>query len=377
VLRFIADISNFLILKVVCKFNAMKIYLISLLTLLLALNNTQLWSQTDKELAEAADLFHRKHFTIDTHNDTALHLNNPNRGHSVTKGQVTFPMMREGGLDAAFFAIFIGQGPRSDEGHKSAKENAEGELVNFLKYVSLQDNVRVAHSADDLLLNKSQGYLSVVPALENGYPLGKDLGLLNHFYNLGVRAITLCHNKNNEICDASMDTTSEHGGLSGFGESVVKEMNKMGIAIDVSHASVETLKDVLALSTKPVIATHSGVWSIKHHNRNLRDEEIAAIAEKGGLIQIATGRFFLSDRPKEEVAVKDIADHIDYAVKIAGIEHVGIGTDFDGGGGVVGLENVSKMKNITIELMRRGYTEYQLSRFWGENLLDFLRKIQK
>jgi Zn-dependent dipeptidase, microsomal dipeptidase homolog len=154
-------------------------------------------------------------------------------------------------------------------------------------------------------------------------------------------------------------------------------MNRLGIAIDVSHASVETLKDVLEVSTMPVIATHSGVWSIKHHNRNLRDEEIMAIAQRGGLIQIATGRFFLSDKPKDQVTVKDIADHIDHAVKIAGIEHVGLGTDFDGGGGVVGLENVSKMKNLTIELMRRGYSEHQLSRFWGENLLDFLRRIQK
>lgn len=354
----------------------MKIFRISIFTLILTLSVSQLNGQSEKELAKAADKFHAKHFTIDTHNDTALHFNNPNRGHSVTKGQVTFPMMREGGLDAAFFAIFLGQGVRSEEGHNSAKETAERELVNFLEYVKSQEGVRIAHSADDLLMNKREGYLSVVPALENGYPIGKDISLLTHFYKLGVRAITLCHNKNNEICDASMDANSEYGGLSEFGVLVVKEMNRLGIAVDVSHASVETLKDVLAVSNKPVIATHSGVWSIKHHNRNLRDEEIAAIAEKGGLIQIATGRFFLSDKPKEEVTVKDIADHIDHAVKIAGIEHIGIGTDFDGGGGVVGLENVSKMKNITIELMRRGYTEYQLSRFWGENLLDFLRKIQ-
>ena len=355
----------------------MKISLIHLITLLFALNYSQAWSQTHKELAEAADSFHKKYFTIDTHNDTALHLNNPNRGHSVTKGQVTFPMMREGGLDAAFFAIFIGQGPLTEEGHATAKESAERELVNFINYTKGQERVRIAHTANELINNKKEGYLSVVPALENGYPLGKDLSTLKHFYDLGVRAITLCHNKNNEICDASMDTSARHGGLSPFGKEVVKEMNRMGIAIDVSHASVETLKDVLKVSSKPVIATHSGVWSIKNHNRNLRDDEIKAIADKGGLIQIATGRFFLSDKPKEEVTVKDIADHIDHAVKIAGIEHVGIGTDFDGGGGVVGLENVAKMKNITIELMRRGYTEYQLSRFWGENLLDFLRRIQK
>lgn len=354
----------------------MKVNLSILTTILFSLLISNLYAQNERELTEAAELFHKKYFTLDTHNDTALHLNNPERGGSVIKGQVTFPMMREGGLDAALFAIFIGQGPRTDEGHISAKESAEGELVKFLDYAGRQERVRIAHTADDLIKNKVDGYLSVVPALENGYPIGKDLTLIEYFYNLGVRAITLCHNKNNEICDASMDGVSEHGGLSEFGVSVVKEMNRLGIAIDVSHASVETLKDVIEVSSKPVIATHSGVWSIKNHNRNLRDDEIAAIAQRGGLIQIATGRFFLSDKPREQVTVKDIADHIDHAVKIAGIEHVGLGTDFDGGGGVVGLENVSKMKSLTIELMRRGYSEYQLSRFWGENFLDFLRKIQ-
>ena len=355
----------------------MKHFQVLVLTTILSITFTSLWGQNEKELTEAAEKFHARYFTIDTHNDTALHLNNPDRGHSVTKGQVTFPMMREGGLDAAFFAIFLAQGPRDDKSHIDARNNAEGELVKFLEYVKNQDGVRVAHSALDLINNKRDGFLSVVPALENGYPIGKDLSLIQYFHNLGVRAITLCHNKNNEICDASMDTIREHNGLSPFGVSVVKEMNRLGIAIDVSHASVETLKDVLEVSTMPVIATHSGVWSIKHHNRNLRDEEIMAIAQRGGLIQIATGRFFLSDKPKDQVTVKDIADHIDHAVKIAGIEHVGLGTDFDGGGGVVGLENVSKMKNLTIELMRRGYSEHQLSRFWGENLLDFLRRIQK
>lgn len=355
----------------------MKNFFLLVFTLLFTIIITPLRGQNEKELAEAADKFHAKHFTIDTHNDTALHLNNPKTDQGVTTGQVTFPMMRAGGLDAAFFAIFIDQGPRDPEGHKSAKELAERELVQFLEYVKHQEGVRVAHSASDLVRNKREGVLSVVPAIENGYIIGRDLSLLSYFYDLGVRAITICHNRNNEICDASMDPNQEYGGLSEFGVSVVREMNRLGIAIDVSHSSIETLKDVLEISSKPVLATHSGAWSIKNHNRNLRDEEIAGIAAHGGLIQIATGRFFLSNKPKDQVTVKDIADHIDHAVKIAGIEHVGIGTDFDGGGGVVGLENVSKMKNITIELMRRGYTEYQLSRFWGENLLDFLREIQK
>ena len=334
-------------------------------------------SMSEEELSCAADKIHSKYLTIDTHNDAALHINNPNGKYGVTKGQVSFPMMREGGLDAAFFAIFVNQGPRDDESLAKAKEWTDNELRKFLKYASEQERVRIAATPADLEKNKREGFLSVIPAIENGYPVGKDLSLIKYFHDLGVVAITLCHNKNNDICDASMDIAPEHGGLSRFGEKVVKEMNRLGIAIDLSHASTATLFDVVKLSKQPVIATHSGVWSIKHHNRNLKDEEIRAIAQKGGLIQVATGRFFLSDRPKEEVTVKDIADHIDYVVRIAGIDHTGLGTDFDGGGGVVGLENVSKMKNLTIELLRRGYSEEDLAKFWGENLLKFLRKIQK
>ena len=355
----------------------MKHFQVLVLTTILSLTFTSLWGQNEKELTEAAEKFHARYFTIDTHNDTALHLNNPDRGHSVTKGQVTFPMMREGGLDAAFFAIFLAQGPRDDKSHIDARNNAEEELVKFLEYVKNQDGVRVAHSALDLINNKRDGFLSVVPALENGYPIGKDLSLIQYFHNLGVRAITLCHNKNNEICDASMDTIREHNGLSPFGVSVVKEMNRLKLIIDVSHASTESLFDILEVSTLPIIASHSGVWNIKNHNRNLKDNEIKAIAAKGGLIQVATGRFFLSDKPKEEVTVSDIANHIDYVVKLVGIDHVGIGTDFDGGGGVVGLEGADKMKNITIELLKRGYREEDIAKFWGKNLLTILHKHGK
>ncbi|MDP3398742.1 MAG: membrane dipeptidase, partial [Bacteroidales bacterium] len=180
-------------------------------------------------------------------------------------------------------------------------------------------------------------------------------------------------NLNNDICDASMDKASEHNGLSAFGKEVVKEMNRLGIIIDVSHASVKTVLDVVKLSKYPVMASHSGVYSLKNHNRNLRDHEMKAIAQAGGLIQIATGRFFLSELPKDSVTVSHIADHIDYARSLVGIDHIGLGTDFDGGGGVVGLENVSKMKNLTIELLRRGYTPEDLEKFWGANFIRFLK----
>ncbi|PKO99722.1 MAG: hypothetical protein CVU13_04140 [Bacteroidetes bacterium HGW-Bacteroidetes-8] len=329
---------------------------------------------TDAELIKKANSIHKRVLTIDTHNDTALRINNPNSTTRVTTGQVTFPLMKEGGLDASLFAIYIGQGERDSASLTKATEYVKEQLSKFRSYVESYPTVSIAYNSEDLLRNKKEGITSVVLAIENGYAIAKDILNLEMFRDMGVRAITLCHNLNNEICDASMDKQPEHNGLSPFGIEVVKEMNRLGIIIDLSHASTETLFDVLKVSKYPVMASHSGVYSIKNHNRNLKDNEMRAIAAAGGLIQIATGRFFLSELPKDSVNVSHIADHIDYAKKIVGIDHIGIGTDFDGGGGVVGLENASKMKNLTIELLRRGYSESELEKFWGANFLRFLKQ---
>ncbi|MEN6618704.1 MAG: dipeptidase [Rikenellaceae bacterium] len=328
------------------------------------------YSETD--LIRKADKIHNRILTIDTHNDSALRLNNPDAKPGV-KVQVTFPLMKEGGLDAAFFAIYVAQGKRDSVSLSEANKYVKGELLKFKKYTESYDGAALAYTVKDLLRHKEKGVISVVQTIENGYALETDIKEVEVFYKMGVRAITLCHNKNNDICDASMDSVAEHGGLSQFGIQVVQEMNRLGMVIDLSHASTATLYDVVKVSKLPVIASHSGVYNIKNHNRNLKDDEIKAIAAKGGLIQIATGRFFLSEKPKESVTVKDIADHIDYVKNLVGIKHVGIGTDFDGGGGVVGLENASKMKNITIELLRRGYTEKELELFWGGNLIRILK----
>ncbi len=335
--------------------------------------NGQTNFEQDKRLREEAERIHKKYLTIDTHNDTALHLNNPDANYRVTKGQVSFPMMQEGGLDAALFAIFIGQRERDSVSLERAKNYVRDNLIQFRSYVEDYPGVGIAYCSGDLIRNKKEGITSVVLAIENGYAIGTDLENLQMFRDMGVRAITLCHNLNNDICDASMDKGPEHNGLSPFGIEVIKEMNRLGIIIDVSHASTETVFDVLEVSKYPIMASHSGVWEIKNHNRNLKDKEIKAIAAAGGLIQVATGRFFLADLPRDSVFVSHIADHIDYVKNLVGIDHVGLGTDFDGGGGVVGMENASKMKNLTIELLRRGYTEEELEKFWGANFLRFLK----
>lgn len=326
----------------------------------------------DDALIKKADRIHKRVLTVDTHNDTALCLNNPGLEWDVTKGQVTFPLMKEGGLDAAFFAFYTEQGKRDSLSLNEVNSYAWREMTKFKNYVESYDGAAIAYNTKDLLRNKKKGIISVILAIENGNALGNDVKEIEKFYKMGVRAITLCHNRNNNICDASLDST-EHGGLSEFGCLVVKEMNRLGIIIDLSHASTATLYDVLKVSKLPVMASHSGVYNIKNHKRNLKDDEIKAIAAKGGLIQVATGRFFLSNKPKDQVTVDDLADHIDYVKNLVGIEHVGLGTDFDGGGGVVGMENASKMKNLTIELLRRGYSERDLQLFWGGNLLRLLK----
>lgn len=335
--------------------------------------NAQSQALVNNRFVEAANRIHKKYLTIDTHNDTALHINNPDAQYRVTKGQVSFPMMKEGGLDAAIFAIFIGQKERDTKSLDSAINYVTENLERFRRYVENYKGVSIAYNSQDLIRNKENGVTSVMLAIENGYAIGKDISYLEKFRDMGVRAITLCHNLNNDICDASMDKAPEHNGLSEFGVEVIKEMNRLGLIIDLSHASTKTLFDVLEVSSKPVVATHSGVYAIKNHNRNLKDQEIKAIAKKGGLIQVATGRFFLSELPKDSVTVSHIADHIDYVKNLVGIDHVGLGTDFDGGGGVVGMESASKVKNLTIELLKRGYSESDLGKFWGGNFIRFLR----
>lgn len=351
-------------------------YVVALLVIVGATCNarSQTGQKSLKELQEIAQRIHSEYFTIDTHNDTALYINNPNESSRITKGQVTFPMMKQGGLDAALFAIYIGQKGRDRESLDSATLYVRDNLDRFKVYVENFKDVSIAYNSDDLVRNKENGVTSVMLAIENGYAIGDDLSNLEMFRDMGVRAITICHNGNNNICDASMDKSGpEHNGLSDFGRDVIREMNRLGLVIDVSHASTETVFDVLEISEYPVMASHSGVYAIKNHNRNLKDNEIKAIAAKGGLIQVATGRFFLSELPKDSVTVAHIANHIDYVRNLVGIEHVGLGTDFDGGGGVVGMENTSKMMNLTIELLRRGYTEEELEKFWGANFLGFLK----
>jgi membrane dipeptidase len=260
------------------------------------------------------------------------------------------------------------------------------------------------------------GKRAIFIGVENGFPLGLDLNIVEVFYNKGARYITLCHTKNNDICDSSTDTT-EHNGLSAYGEEVVLEMNRLGMMVDVSHISDSSFYDVINLSKTPVIASHSCARAICDNPRNLNDDMLKKLAENGGVIQMCILSDYVKapkpyperdsaqntlrvkyrgfdDLTKEEMAmarkewyaidtifprklatVSDAVDHIDHMVKVAGIDHVGIGTDFDGGGGLADCQDVSQLGNITLELVNRGYSEDEIQKIWGGNIMRVLQKV--
>lgn len=379
-------------------------------------------SESDEKLACKAEKIHNDILTVDTHCDTPMRLaeSDFDLGVKHDDGCVDFPRMAEGGLDAEFFAVYISQGPRNDSAysyvHKQAVEIFETIQRNVVKNASMAE---VAYSPMDAYRLKKKRKIAVFIGIENGYVIGNDLTGIKEFYDLGARYITLCHTGNNDICDSSMDPKGpEHNGLSEFGKEVVKEMNRLGIMIDVSHISDEAFFDVISFSEVPVIASHSSSRALCSSPRNLSDEMLLSLKSNGGVIQIC---FFTSyirtpepnpelDKKLSELSarygdisslsdvqrqsynnerreikdtytkfatVADVVDHIDHVVQVIGIDHVGIGTDFDGGGGVEGCRSVADMKNITIELLRRGYTKADIEKIWGGNIMRVFREVQE
>ena len=222
---------------------------------------------------------------------------------------------------------------------------------------------------------KNAGKKAIFLAIENGYAIGKDLGNLSMFKDMGITYITLCHNGSNDICDSAKGEP-EHNGLSPFGREVVKEMNRLGIIIDISHTSAKTVQDVLELSTAPIIASHSSSRALCDHPRNLTDDQIKAIAAKGGVVQVCLYNWFLSKQPNPTIL--DAVAHINHIVQLVGIDHVGIGTDFDGDDTekLIGCRAANEVINLTIELLRQGYTAEELHKLWGDNLLRVLNTVQ-
>jgi len=380
-------------------------------------------------LEQKAREIHKKIVTVDTHCDTAMMLLrgnwNPAERHDPEapgSGKVDLPRMKEGGLDAEFFAAFVGQGPRTEQGYAQARKRTE-ELIQAVKNMVQANSslIGLALNPEDAYRLKKQNKLIAFLGIENGYAIGRDLGLVKYFYDQGVRYITLCHSSDNDICDSSTDRAEpEDKGLSDFGRQVVRECNRVGMIIDISHASDRSFFDVLEASAAPIIASHSCVRAVCDNPRNLTDDMIKALAAKGGVIQICFLSAYVKppqpnperDRalaefrakygswrnvqdeeirrkimeemqelnrkfPADLATVQDLVDHIDHVVRLVGVDYVGIGTDFDGGGGVKGCNDVSQMINVTVELLRRGYSPKDVEKIWGKNFFRVFNRVQE
>jgi membrane dipeptidase len=376
---------------------------------------------SEKKLIRKANRIQASILTVDTHCDTPMELADPgfDMGIRSSDGCVDFPKMIEGGLNAEFFAIFTGQGPRNDSTYNIVHKKAIDIFNAIIQNVEKNSSVAcIATTPDDAYRLKKQGKIAAFIGMENGYPIGKDLTRIKQYFDLGARYITLAHTKNNDICDSSTDPEGqENGGLSSFGTQVVKEMNRLGMMVDISHISDKSFFDVLKVTASPVIASHSSCRALCGSPRNLSDDMLVALKENGGVIQICIlGNFLKTPEPNPELdqklkelktkygeydslndstkkivrnefknilktyekpaTVKDVVDHIDHVVQVIGIDYVGIGTDFDGGGGVDGCRTAADMKNITIELLRRGYSKQDITKIWGGNIMRVMQKVE-
>ena len=324
---------------------------------------------SDAELLQQARALHTRIITVDTHDDIPLDFATPAVDPLNADRQVNLQKMRAGGLDVGFFIVYVGQTPRTADNYARAKADA---MTKFTAIRRMADTlyphlIEMAYTPADVRRLKASGKLAAAIGIENGYVIGTDLSLLRRYFDLGARYMTLAHGGNNDICDSATDPVREHGGISAFGRDVVREMNRLGMMVDISHVSKECMMQATALSTSPVIASHSSTKALANVARNMDDEQLRAVARNGGVVQIvALDRFVKADTP---VTVADFVDHIDHAVRVMGIDHVGISSDFDGGGGVVGWNDASETHNVTAELLRRGYTEDQIRKLWGENTL--------
>ena len=320
---------------------------------------------------------HTRFLSVDTHTDTPFWFKRP--GFSIAdreRNMVNLPKMEEGRLDGVFLAAFIWQEKRDPASLQKAVDKTVSLIEGIYKEVEKnQDLCGIALTPEDFARLKKQGKKAFFIGIENGYGIGKDLANIARFKKMGVNYITLCHSYDNDICDSSTHTKKEWDGLSPFGEEVVREMNRQGIMVDLSHAGESTFWDVMKLTGVPVICSHSSARALCDHDRNLTDEQLRALAKNGGVVQVCLLDAYINP-VKEKASVTDAVEHIDHIVKVAGIDHVGIGTDFDGGGGLIGMNGDNDLIQLTVKLIEKGYSEEDLSKLWGGNLMRVLNEVQ-
>jgi membrane dipeptidase len=400
---------------------------------------------SDSALVAKAHAIHDRVIALDTHVDIDPHnftTDHPNYTDRLTT-QVNLPKMLDGGLDAVFFSIFVGQGPLTPEGYQRAYD-ADMEkfaAVHRLAEQLAPGKIEIAYRADDVARIAAKGKKVALMGVENAYGIGTAITNIKKFYDQGARYMSLAHNGHSQMSDSNTgerDGVWLYHGLSPLGKQAVAELNRVGIMIDISHPSKESMMQTLALTKAPIIASHSAVRALCDVSRNLDDEQLLALKKNGGVVQMVAFSSYVKQSPppsperqqalaavrtefglppaagagggggggrgaglqslpaekraeyQRRVAqvdsqfppppratVKDFVDHIDYAVKLIGVDHVGISSDFDGGGGVDGWSQASETFNVTLELVRRGYTEEQISKMWSGNLLRVMRDVEK
>ena len=385
-------------------------------------------AESEDSIVETARGIHERVITLDTHVDIPFNYVTEEVDPGVRgDSQVDLPKMEEGGLDTAFFIVYVGQTERTPENYEKAQQDAmtKFDAIHRMTDEMYPERIELAYTTDDVVRIHESGKLVATIGIENGYVIGKDLSLLEKYHGLGARYMTLAHGGHNDIADSATprerfgDAESEHDGVSAFGEEVIAEMNRLGIMVDVSHISKAAMLDAARLSQAPVIASHSGTRALSDHPRNMDDEQLLALQESGGVIQtVALGTFVKNPPDKQkamdellveygissmggvaslpedkqaelrarrtelasqwpEANLSDFVDHIDHAVELIGIDHVGISSDFDGGGGIDGWNDASETFNVTLELVRRGYSEEQIEKLWSGNLLRVWREVER
>jgi len=385
----------------------------------------------DVDLETRARQIHDAVLTIDTHDDIPFDFATDSVDPLDADRQVNLEKMRSGGLDVGFFIVYVGQTARTPEGYREAREGAitKFDAIHRMAETMYPDLIEVAYTADDVERIHAAGKLVAAIGIENGYVIGRDLSLLADYYERGARYMTLAHNGHNDIADSAQpqerlgDVPEEHDGLSVFGEQVVAEMNRLGMMVDISHISKDAALDAIRVSRAPVMASHSSAYAVQPHVRNLDDETLLALRDNGGVVQVTAFAAYVKAEPPEKAEeleelrymrgftyrttpdsmetmssqdkfeytqgiemlevkyppanVSDFVDHIDHMVQLIGIDHVGISSDFDGGGGIAGWDDASETPNVTLELVRRGYTEDEIAKLWGGNLLRVWREVER
>ncbi|MFT7669229.1 MAG: membrane dipeptidase [Planctomycetota bacterium] len=394
----------------------------------------------EKDLMARARRLHREVLTLDTHKDISIELAStelPDDPITAEKtvlandptvwgtNQVDFPKMIAGGLDCAFYIVYVGQGSLDVAGFKHAREQANSKFVAIERMLAqYPEHIELARTPEDVRRIRAAGKLVCCIGIENGYAMGEDLSAIAEFHRRGARYMSITHNRHSQLGDSNTPEGEPlHGGLSELGRRAIREMNRVGILVDISHAGPITTLQAIEHSKAPVIASHSGVDAVRLHGRNLSDAELQALKQNGGVLQCVAFASYVKgdadrdefvrmarlelgvDRPAgsppednavtrekrralrervsaydataERANVADFADHIDHAVHVMGIEHVAISSDFDGGGGIEGWDDASETFNVTLELVRRGYSDEEIAKLWSGNTLRIWAEAER